>query len=247
MKNLSLVLLLVLLLFGGGAQAQWSGHWQAALFTGLTTPLHDLRRAEWVSNADLRYQLGARLEYWHQRPIGLSAQISRGEVHGMVLDSSYLSRLGYPGGLNSQTQFYEFSVQLQLNLTGCAYRLLNRTPVNNRFQLYTGLGLGINSYEVRLRNMATGQNLPDSVMQVQGGRIRTVPLSLGFSYKVRPNFHINVQASMHYLHNDHFDGWANTRVGDTEPRFGRGFDRYASGQIAFVFLLGKGESVYWKP
>lgn len=246
MKNITLILLTALLLFGGGTQAQLSGHWQAGLFTGLTTPLHDLRRAEWVSNADLRYQLGAHLEYWHQWPIGGRLQLSRGEVHGMVLDSTYLSRLGFPGGLNSQTQFTELTLQLQLNLTGWANRFLGRIPANNRFQLYTGLGLGVNSFEVRLRDMATGLNLPDSVTQVKSGRSRTVPLSLGFSYKARPNFHINVQGNMHYLNSDYFDGWANTRSGDTEPRFGRGFDRYASGQIAFVFLLGKGQSVYWK-
>jgi len=246
MKNLAHFLLAFLLLWGSRTHAQQAGHWHAALFTGLTTPLHDLRRAEWVSNADLRYQLGAHLEYWHQWPIGARLQFSRGQVQGMVLDTAYLSRLGYPSGLNSQTEFNELSLQLQLNVTGWANRILGKAQANNRFHLYTALGLGVNSFEVRVRDMATGLNLPDSVVQVKNGRTRSLPLSLGFSYKARPNFHINVQGNMHFLHTDHFDGWANTRLGDTEPRFGRGLDRYASGQIAFVFLLGKGESAYWK-
>jgi len=245
MKNLALVLLAVSLFSGSRTHAQEPGRWHAALFTGITTPLHDIRRAEWISNADLRYQMGAHLEYWHQWPIGARLQLSRGQVHGMVLDSAYLSRLGYPSGLNSQTEFNELSLQLQLNLTGWANRLLGKAQGNNRMQVYTGLGLGINSFEVGLRDMSTGLNLPDSMMQVQSGRIRTVPWSVGISYRIKPNFHINVQGSMHYLHNDHFDGWANNRLGETEPRFGRGFDRYASGQISFVFLLGKGSSVYW--
>lgn len=246
MKNLALVLLVLSLFSGSRTHAQEPGRWHAALFTGITTPLHDIRRAEWVSNADLRYQLGAHLEYWHQWPIGARLQLSRGQVHGMVLDTAYLSRLGYPSGLNSQTEFNELSLQLQLNVTGWANRILGKAQANNRFHLYTAIGLGVNNFEVRVRDMATGLYLPDSVMQVKNGRSRSLPFSLGISYKVRPNFHINVQGNMHFLHTDHFDGWANTRLGDTEPRFGRGLDRYASGQIAFVFLLGKGESAYWK-
>lgn len=245
MKNLALVLLVLSLFSGSRTHAQEPGRWHAALFTGITTPLHDIRRAEWVSNADLRYQLGAHLEYWHQWPIGARLQLSRGQVHGMVLDTAYLSRLGYPSGLNSQTEFNELSLQLQLNVTGWANRILGKAQANNRFHLYTAIGLGVNNFEVRVRDMATGLYLPDSVMQVKNGRSRSLPFSLGISYKVRPNFHINVQGNMHFLHTDHFDGWANTRLGDTEPRFGRGFDRYASGQISFVFLLGKGNSVYW--
>ena len=245
MKNLALVLLVLSLFSGSRTHAQEPGRWHAALFTGITTPLHDIRRAEWVSNADLRYQLGAHLEYWHQWPIGARLQLSRGQVHGMVLDTAYLSRLGYPSGLNSQTEFNELSLQLQLNVTGWANRILGKAQANNRFHLYTAIGLGVNNFEVRVRDMATGLYLPDSVMQVKNGRSCSLPFSLGISYKVRPNFHINVQGNMHFLHTDHFDGWANTRLGDTEPRFGRGFDRYASGQISFVFLLGKGNSVYW--
>lgn len=246
MKKLALVLLLMFLVFGGSTQAQQSGHWQAGLFTGLTTPFHDLRRAEWVSNADLRYQLGAELAYWHSAPWGFRLQMSRGEVHGKVLDSSYLARLAFPGGMSSQATFTDFSLQAQLNLTGLANRLLGRQGSLQRLHCYTALGLGINRFDVLVRNMATGAGVSDSLGLIKRGSARSIPFSLGLSYKVQPNFHINLQAHMQYLHTDAFDGWQNERLGNTEPRFGRGFDRFASAQLAFVFLLGTGESAYWK-
>lgn len=242
-----ILLLLSLLCSAFDGRAQNVDHWQVGIFSGLTTPLHDIRRAEWVSNGDLRYQLGAEMNYWRNSTWGLRLQLSRGEVQGKVLDSTYLARLAFPGGFSSLTTFTDVSLQAQLSLTGLANQLLGRQREQQRLHCYTALGLGVNQFEVLLRNMATGLAVYDSLGIPSKGRARSVPVSLGLSYKVQPNFHINLQATMHYLHTDIFDGWSNDRLGDTEPVFGRGFDRFATAHLAFVFLLGKGESAYWKP
>lgn len=252
MKPLFFAILLALMpAFSGFAQStHTSTPWSIGLTTGITSPLHDVRRAEFIEVGDMRFNLGANLTHWFSPAFGLRGQMIYGSVNGEINQAQYISRLNFLGAVQSQTTYFEFSTQAIVNFTGMGFSGFERPNFNRKWNVFAMTGLGFNSYSARIKELTTGQFLTETDYGRSNGQVLVVPVGLGISYKVSPQFHIDLQANVHFLNTDGFDGLVVQRASGpntNEPDFGRNLDRYSTVNLSFVFALGgkkKGQR-YW--
>lgn len=224
--------------------------WAIGITTGITSPLHDVRRAEFFEIGDLRYNLGAHLTHWFSPAFGLRGQMVYGGVNGEINQAQYINRLNFLGAVESQTTFFEFSTQAVVNFSGMGFSGYERPKYARKWNVFATAGIGFNSFSSRIKELTTGQFLTETDNGRSNGQVLVVPIGLGVSYKVSPQFHIDLQSNLHFLNTDGFDGLVVQKAGGTntnEPNFGRNLDRYSSINLSFVFALGgkQKESRYW--
>lgn len=226
--------------------------WAIGLTTGTTSPLHDVRRAEFFERGDLRFNLGAHLTHWFSPAFGLRGSMIYGSVNGEINQAQYISRLGFLGAVRSQTTYFEFTTQAVVNFSGMGFSGYERPTALRKWNVYALAGLGFNSFSARILEMTTGQYLTETDFGRANGQVWVLPVGLGVSYKVSPRFHIDLQSNLHFLNSDGFDGLVIQKAGganSNEPNFGRNLDRYSSINLSFVFAIGgKPKNLkYWNP
>lgn len=224
--------------------------WAIGITTGITSPLHDVRRAEFFELGDLRYNLGAHLTHWFSPAFGLRGQMVYGGVNGEINQAQYIGRLNFLGAVESQTTFFEFSTQAVVNFSGMGFSGYEQPKITRKWNVFAAAGLGFNSFSSRIKELTTGQFLTETDNGRANGQVWVVPVGLGFSYKVSPQFHIDLQGNVHFLNTDGFDALVVQKASGpntNEPNFGRNLDRYSSINLSFVFALGgkKKDLRYW--
>ncbi len=235
----------------GQTAREASTPWAIGLTTGITSPLHDVRRAEFFEVGDIRYNLGAHLSHWFSPAFGLRGQMVYGSVNGEINQAAYISRLNLLGITRSQTTYFEFSTQVLVNFSGMGFEGYHYPRANRKWNAFGAVGLGFNSFSARLKEQTTGQFLTETDFGRANGQVLVVPVGLGVSYKVSPQFHIDLQGNLHFLNTDGFDGLVVQKAGGAntnEPNFGRNLDRYSTVNLSFVFTLGGGKKKplrYW--
>lgn len=251
MKQL-LIFLVSCLVFLGELKAQQDvkhAAWSMGLTTGITSPLHDVRRAEFFEIGDMRYNLGAHVTHWFWPFLGLRAQMVHGSVTGEINQQAYISRLNLSGAVESQTSYFELSTQAIVNFSGMGFWPVNRAKADRKWNVFAALGLGMNDFNARIKDLTSGQFLTTKNFGRAKGRVLVVPVGLGVSYKVSPQFHIDLQGNVHFLNTDGFDALVVQKADGAvnEPSFGRNLDRYSTINLSFVFTLSNKNkaSRYW--
>lgn len=249
--------------------------WHIGLYGGLNHSYTDIRKREFFSGKQLGWNAGLTIMKMFNPLLGLRFQGGFGGGRGTADDPEFLAYTqaywhpnlkGRP--LRFKNSFQEVSLQMIINWSGMS---LNDYPPRipksgaRKFGFYSVVGGGINMYKAMVYDAVTGEYLgkEDTKENKTGsgagysGRMHDFALIVGngFSFKVSPKFHIDLEGGVRMLGTDKWDAvlMRPRPVNSDGPsagkyQFGRYFDWYAYGNVNLVFSLGKkgqSRSRYW--
>lgn len=243
--------------------------WHIGLYGGLNHSYTDIRKREYFSIKQLGWNAGLLVMKMFNPMLGLRVQLGVGGTRGSADSQNFLNYTqaywhpnlkGRP--LRYKNFFQEGSLQLLINWSGIT---LNDYPPRvhksgqRKFGFFSVLGAGLNRYEAKVYDLVTGDYLGGNWAIGAGwsGIMHDFAFiaGSGFSFKVSPKFHIDVEGGVRLLGTDKFDGvLMRPRVIDSNGpfdgryQFGRDQDFYAYTNVNLVFALGKKgqtRSRYW--
>jgi outer membrane protein OmpA-like peptidoglycan-associated protein len=230
---------------------QLPNRWALGLTAGTTTAFHDIRRFEYYDLSNLGYTFGAHASYWFGPAIGIRGSLNYGHVVGRLVDNTAIINYGLPGPVEATTNFFEGSMSAVFNFSGMALDKFRPLVYERRLGFYGFLGVGVNNFQGRIRNLNTNQFLPTTDAGTADGLVLVVPVGLGISYKITDKIHLDLEGAIRNVNSDAFDGMVIQKTsgpGTGEVNFGRNLDKVGSLSLSLVFHLGpnrQGQSMYW--